>query len=234
MYDNVRPREWVDPETDGKNKYDMLVIGGGAAAMVTAGGAVSMGARACMIERGFLGGDCLVTGCVPSKAFLKAAHVAHDVRNAEEYGIKINGTVTVDFAKMMQRLKRIRADISKNDSAAAFTQHWGVEVYMGHASFKDKNTVVVNGKELKFMKCCIATGGHPNVPEYPGLDKVKWYNSDNIWNLTELPKKLLIVGSGPIGCELGQGFARFGSEVTMLERGKHFLPRDDPDGIKLL
>lgn len=109
-----------------------------------------------------------------------------------------------------------------------------MEVYFGEAKFKDKNTVVVNGKELTFLKCCIATGGRPFVPQIPGLDKVKYYNSDNIWNLTELPKKILVVGSGPIGSELGQGFARFGSEVTMLERGNHFLPRDDPDGIKIL
>lgn len=218
MYDNIRPIQWVDPETDGNNKYDILVIGGGAAGLVTAAGSAGVGARAAIIERGFLGGDCLVTGCVPSKAFLKAAHVAHNVRTCEEYGIRINGTVTVDFAAMMTRLKKIRAGISQNDAAKRFTDK-GVEVYLGQARFKDKNTVVVNGKELTFLKCCIATGGRPYVPNIPGLDKVKFYNSDNIWNLTELPKKLLVVGSGPIGSELGQGFARFGSEVTMLERG---------------
>ena len=100
-------------------------------------------------------------------------------------------------------MKRIRAGISNNDAAKNFTDHYGVEVYMGHARFKDKETVVVNGKELKFAKACIATGGRPLVPDYPGLDKIKFYNSDNIWNLTEFPKKMLIVGSGPIGSELG-------------------------------
>lgn len=112
MYDNIRPREWVDPETDGNNKYDILVIGGGAAGLVTAAGSAGVGARACLIEKGFLGGDCLVTGCVPSKAFLKAAHIAHSVRTSEEYGINIKGTVTIDFAFMMNRLKKIRSEIS--------------------------------------------------------------------------------------------------------------------------
>ena len=129
----------------------------------------------------------------------------------------------------MERMKRIRADISNNDSAKHFTDHYGVNIFMGHGMFKDKNTIVVNDQELKFNKAVIATGGRPLVPKYPGLDKVKFYNSDNIWNLTEQPKKLLIVGSGPIGSELGQAFARLGTEVTMLERGTHFLPRDDPD-----
>ena len=183
MYDNVRPVKWCDPTADGKKKYDILVIGGGAAAMVTAAGAASVGARSCMIERGFMGGDCLVTGCVPSKAFLSAATVVHTVNNCKDYGVKINGTVEVDFPALMERMKRIRANISNHDAAKNFTDHYGVEVFMGHARFKDKETVVVNGKELKFSKACIATGGRPLVPDYPGLDKIKYYNSDNIWNL---------------------------------------------------
>lgn len=234
MYDNVRPLKWIDPEIDPKNKYDLLVIGGGAAAMVSAAGSAGIGAKSCMIERGFMGGDCLVTGCVPSKAFLKAANVAHTVKNCAAYGIKINGEIEVDFPAVMERMKRIRADISTHDSAKRFTDHYGVHIYLGHGMFKDKNTVVVNGKELKFSKAVIATGGRPFVPDYPGLDKIKFYNSDNIWNMTVQPKNLLIVGSGPIGCELGQAFARLGTEVTMLERGNHLLPRDDPDAVELL
>ena len=212
----------------------MVVIGGGAAAMVSAAGSASIGAKSCMIERGFMGGDCLVTGCVPSKAFIKAANVAHTVKNCADYGVKINGEVEVDFPAVMERMKRIRADISNHDAAKNFTDHYGVNIFMGHGMFKDKNTIVVNGQELKFNKAVIATGGRPLVPNYPGLDKVKFYNSDNIWNLTEQPKKLLIVGSGPIGSELGQAFARLGTEVTMLERGNHFLPRDDPEAAEYL
>lgn len=203
MYDNVRPAKWVDPKVESKFKYDLLVIGGGAAAMVTAAGASGLGAKTCMIEKGFFGGDCLVTGCVPSKAFLKAATVVHTVNNCSDYGVKINGTVEVDFPALMERMKRIRADISNHDAITRFTDHYGVDVYLGHGKFKNKNTVLVNGQELTFSKACIATGGRPLVPDYPGVDKIKFYNSDNIWNLTEFPKKMLVVGSGPIGSELG-------------------------------
>jgi pyruvate/2-oxoglutarate dehydrogenase complex dihydrolipoamide dehydrogenase (E3) component len=116
MYDNVRPAKWNDPQKEKDFKYDLLVIGGGAAAMVTAAGGVQMGGKTCMIEKGFFGGDCLVTGCVPSKAFLKAASVVHTVNNCGDYGVKINGTVEVDFPALMERMKRIRADISNQDA----------------------------------------------------------------------------------------------------------------------
>lgn len=204
MYDNVRPANWVDPALDEGDQYDMLVIGGGAAGLYTAAGSAIYGAKTCMIERGMIGGDCLVTGCVPSKAFLTSAAVAKKFREGgAEHGISIEGEVKIDFKKLMGRMRNIRTEISKNDAAKVFTDKYGIDVYLGNAKFKSRNTVEVNGKELKFTKACIATGGRPSVPKYPGLDKVKIYSSDNVFNLNVQPEKLLVLGAGPIGCELG-------------------------------
>lgn len=156
------------------------------------------------------------------------------MKTAKEYGIEIEGEMKVNFPALMERMKRIRAEISKNDSAKRFTDHYGLDIYMGQAKFLSPETVEVNGKVLKFKKACIASGGRPRIPDYAGLYQIKYYTSDNIFNLVVQPKKMLIVGTGPIGCELGQSFARLGTKVTMFERGKHFLPRDDPEAVDFL
>lgn len=234
MYDNVRPRNWVDPDTSKDATYDMVVIGGGAAGMVTSASAAVFGAKACMIERGFVGGDCLVTGCVPSKAFLKACSVAHSIKNAADYGLIIEGEMKVDFPALMTRMKKIRAEISKGDAAGKFAKYYGMDIFLGHAKFLSQDTVSVNGKALKFRKACIASGARPLIPDYPGLKDIHYYTSDNIFNLTEQPKRMLVVGGGPIGSELGQGFARLGTEVSIMMRGDQFLPNDDADAVKYL
>lgn len=229
LFDAVRPIKWVDPEVDGADKYDILVIGGGAGGLVTAAGSKGLGAKVCLIERGFLGGDCLNNGCVPSKAFLKSCNVAHNARTAAKYGVLIEGEIKINFPAIMTRMKEIRAEISENDSAQRFSTNMGVDLYLGHAKFTGKNTVEINGKEISFLKACIATGGRPRVPEIEGINDVQHYTSDSIWNLTALPKDLLVVGTGPIGCELGQGFARLGSKVTMVSSGNQFLRAEDAD-----
>ena len=199
MLDNVRPINWVDPQ--GIDKYDLLVIGAGAAGLVSAAGSAGLGAKACMIERGLMGGDCLVTGCVPSKSFLKACSIAHHINNSENYGITIKGEVEIDFQALMDRMKQIRTEISHNDRVSRFTDYYGIDVFLGHGSFIDKHTVEVNGKKLKFVKAVIATGARPYGPDL--YKNIKYHTSDNIFNLTEKPNKLLVVGGGPIGCELG-------------------------------
>ena len=153
MYDNVRPLEWVDPEKgfySGKPAdeiwYDMIAIGGGAAGMVTAGGTAFMGGSALMIERNFIGGDCLVSGCVPSKAFLKSASVAHKLRNGAEFGLEITGEVKVNFAKTMERMRKIRAEISHHDGAENFSKTHGLDIMLGAAKFVNQNTIEVDGK----------------------------------------------------------------------------------------
>jgi pyruvate/2-oxoglutarate dehydrogenase complex dihydrolipoamide dehydrogenase (E3) component len=182
MFDNVRPRNWVDPE---RTDFDIVVIGGGAAGMVTSAATAMLGAKAALIERGFIGGDCLVTGCVPSKAFLKAANVAHTARTASEYGVIIEGEVRVDFPKVMERVRKIRAEISKGDSAERFAKYYGAHIFMGQGEFTGPNKISVNGKELSFKKAVIATGARAFVPNIPGLKDVKYYTNDNIFNLTQ-------------------------------------------------
>lgn len=149
-------------------KYDMVVIGGGAAGMVTAASAAIFGAKTCMIERNAVGGDCLYTGCVPSKAFLAAANAAHEAKNASKFGIEV-GHVNVNFPKLMERLREVRAKISHHDSATGFQNMYGVDIFMGEAKFIDRSQVVVNGKPLQFLKACIATGGRPIYPQIEGI-----------------------------------------------------------------
>ena len=161
LFDNVRPIKWNDPEP---GNYDIVVIGGGAGGLVTAAGSAGLGAKVCLIERNFLGGDCLVNGCVPSKAFLKACKVAHTVKNCSQYGIKVTGEVEIDFEALMNRMKEIRAKISKNDAAKRFTDHYGIDVFLGHAKFTDKKVIEVNEQKIQFNKAVIATGARPNIP----------------------------------------------------------------------
>ena len=184
--------------------------------MVASAGTVSLGGKACIIERAFMGGDCLVTGCVPSKAFIKSASVAHKIRTGSEFGLEIQGEVKVNFEKVMERMRKIRTEISHHDGAENFGKEYGVDIYLGEGTFKDENTIVVNGKEIKFLRACIATGGRPRIPKTSGIDEIHYYTSENIWNMTEQPKRLLIVGGGPIGTELGQSFQRLGTQVTII------------------
>lgn len=161
-----------------------------------------------MIEKAFMGGDCLVTGCVPSKAFLKSASIAHKLRNGagEKYGLEIKGKVTVNFPKVMERMRKIRAEIAVHDSAENFSKQHGVDIILGAAKFIDANTIEVNGKQIKFFKATICTGGRPRISDVPGARDIPYYTSENVWNMTRQPEKMLIVGAGPIACELGQGF----------------------------
>ena len=189
MYDNIRPLDWVNPEipnpqTNGEAIYDMVCIGGGAAGMVTAAGTVYMGGKALMIERNFMGGDCLVTGCVPSKAFIKSASIAHKIKNGAEFGLEIEGEVKINFHKVMERMRRIRAEIAHHDSAENFSKQYGIDIMLGEAKFIDKSTISVNGNPIKFVKACICTGGRPRVPDTEGLINIPYYTSENIFNIT--------------------------------------------------
>jgi pyruvate/2-oxoglutarate dehydrogenase complex dihydrolipoamide dehydrogenase (E3) component len=178
--------------------------------LVTAASAKGRGAHVALIERGFMGGDCLNTGCVPSKAFLKCCNVAHSARTASEFGVIVK-SVEIDFKAIMDRMKKIRADISENDSAERFSTNMGVDLFLGHAKFVSSTEVEINGQRLKFLKACIATGGRPFIPSIEGLSTCGYHTSDSIFNLTSLPASMLVLGCGPIGCELGQGFARLGT-----------------------
>ncbi len=232
LLDNVHPRKWVDPEP--KSSYNLLVVGAGAGGLVTSAGAAGVGAQVALVESHLLGGDCLNVGCVPSKALLRCAKAAAAVRNADKFGVRVKGEVSVDFGFVMERMRRLRAQISPVDSAKRYSEQLGVDVFMGRGVFTGKHSLEVNGKTLTFKKAVVATGGTAAIPQIPGLEDVQFLTNSNIFNLTELPASLGIIGAGPIGLELAQAFQRFGSKVYVFLRGNKILPKEDPDAAEIV
>lgn len=230
LLSNVHPADWQNP-TPAK-RYNMVVIGAGTAGLVTAAGVAGLGGKVALIERQFFGGDCLNFGCVPSKALIAAARAAAGSRRAGGYGIK-SGSGEADFAEVMERLRRIRSDISSHDSAVRF-RDLGVDVFIGDAAFTGSGIVEVDGQTLCFAKACVATGARALRPDIEGLEEAGFHTNETIFSLTELPRRLVVLGSGPIGCELGQAFARLGSEVTIIEKGAQFLGKEDRDAAEIV
>jgi pyruvate/2-oxoglutarate dehydrogenase complex dihydrolipoamide dehydrogenase (E3) component len=228
---HVHPPGWVNPEP--KPEYDLIVIGAGAGGLVSAIGAASLGARVAIAERALLGGDCLNVGCVPSKAVIRASRVVRQIEEAGAYGVGVNGAPRPDFAEVMRRMRRLRARISPNDSVQRLTG-LGVDVFLGQAAFADPRTAEVEGKRLRFRKAIIAAGGRPFVPPIPGLEETGYLTNETVFNLTERPGHLLLLGGGPIGSELAQAFRRLGAEVTVVAMDPHFLPREDEDAAQVL
>lgn len=228
---NVHPHDWVNPEP--RPRYDMLVLGAGTAGLVTAAGSATLGAKVALIERDYMGGDCLNAGCVPSKALLAAARAWANVRDAGQFGIEVPPGTKVNFTAVMERMRRLRADISPNDSADRF-RGLGVDIFFGAGRFIGPNAIEVTGKTLHFRKAVIATGTRPARPPIPGLEDAGFLTNETIFNLTALPRRLAIIGAGPIGCELAQAFARFGSEVILIGRRPQILPREDADAAAIV
>ncbi|MDE3154470.1 MAG: mercuric reductase [Acidobacteriota bacterium] len=231
LLSQVHPADWPVPE--GRGTYDLVVLGGGTAGLVSAAGAAGLGARVALIERGLLGGDCLNTGCVPSKALLRSARAAGEARRAAALGVRLTGGVEVDFPAVMARMRQRRAAISPNDSAARL-RGLGVDVFLGTARFTGPRTVEVAGRTLRFRRAVVATGGRPVAPPIPGLEEVRHLTSETLFWLTERPARLAIAGGGPIGCEMAQAFARFGTAVTLIETADRVLPREDPDASAVI
>ncbi|HET7692768.1 MAG TPA: mercuric reductase [Gemmatimonadota bacterium] len=226
--ERVRPPDWVNPPP--AKRYNLVVVGGGTAGLVCAAGAAGLGARVALVESGLLGGDCLNTGCVPSKALLSSARMAAERQAARGSvdGSRVPRGDPADFGAAMERMRRIRAEIAAHDSAARF-RDLGVDVFFGAARFIARDTVEVEGSRLRFARAVIATGARPTVPGIPGLSEAGYLTSESVFDLTALPPRLAVVGGGPIGCELAQAFARFGSGVVVLEREERLLPSEDPD-----
>ena len=228
---NVHPADWVNPTPAGR--YNLAVIGAGSAGLITAIGAAGLGAKVALIERGLMGGDCLNHGCVPSKAIIGAAHAAHAVRTASDFGVRVPDGVEVDFGAAMARMRRIRSDISGHDSARRF-QDLGVDVFLGNATFLDNTHIDVDGTTLEFSRAVIATGARAFVPPIPGLDAVDYLTNETTFSLTERPERLAVLGGGPIGCELAQAFQRLGSQVTLIDLAPEILPREDADAARFV
>jgi pyruvate/2-oxoglutarate dehydrogenase complex dihydrolipoamide dehydrogenase (E3) component len=228
---NVHPADWVNPEPRGS--YHLVVIGAGTAGLVSASIAAGLGARVALIERHLMGGDCLNVGCVPSKGMIAAARSWQAAADSHRMfgGPRVAGPGS--FGEAMARMRRLRAEISRVDGASRYRE-LGVDVFLGEGRFTGRDAVTVDGRSLRFRRAVIATGGRPAAPPIPGLDGVRYRTNETIFTLTALPPRLVVLGAGPIGCEMAQAFARLGSEVTLVDCGARVLPRDDADAARIV
>ena len=227
--ERVRPPNWRNPVP--ADRYNLVVLGAGTAGLVAAAGAAGLGARVALVERGLLGGDCLNTGCVPSKALLASARRIADARVPSRTGVADHPSA--DFAAAMERMRRIRAEIAENDSAYRF-RDLGVDVFLGEGRFVARDAVEVGGARLRFARALIATGARPVVPPVPGLTEAGYLTSETVFDLSARPDRLAILGGGPVGCELAQAFARFGTRVVLIETADRLLPGEEPDVGEIL
>ncbi len=216
------------------NEYDLTIIGGGSAGLVLAVAGAKLGVKTALVEKHRLGGDCLWTGCVPSKAILKSAKIAHYVKEAEKYGVLVKDA-QVDFARVMAYVRSTQQTIEREHDNPERFREMGVNVIFGEGHFESPTTFVVQDTEnnqtltLKSKKFVIATGSRPTAPHIPGIDSVNYLDSENVWELDQLPERLLVIGAGPIGVELGQAFHRLGAKVTILQRSDRILTKEDPE-----
>jgi len=221
---------WKRPRRYDRN---VVVIGGGSAGLVAAYIAAAVRARVTLVERHLMGGDCLNTGCVPSKALIKSARLLAQMRRARDYGLRVPA-VDFDFAEVMERVQRVVRTVAPHDSAERYST-LGVECLHGEARITSPWTVTIDGKQtLTTRAIVIAAGARPLVPRIPGIEQAKVLTSDTVWELRELPRRLVVLGGGPVGCELAQAFARFGARVTQVEMLPRLLPREDPDAAELV
>jgi pyruvate/2-oxoglutarate dehydrogenase complex dihydrolipoamide dehydrogenase (E3) component/uncharacterized membrane protein YdjX (TVP38/TMEM64 family) len=231
LIENCHPSGRVNPTPSGK--YNLVVIGGGTAGLVSAAGAAGLGAKVALIERNLMGGDCLNVGCVPSKGVIRAARAAYEARSGAEFGVTLAGEPKIDFAAAMERMRRLRADISQHDSVERFV-NLGVDVFIGAGRFVGPGAIEVDGKKLQFDRAVIASGARAAEPAIPGLSESGFYTNETIFTLTQLPRRLAVIGAGPIGCELAQSFQRFGSEVALITDGAEILPKEDRDATVIV
>lgn len=220
---HVHPADWVNPAPAGR--YNLVVIGAGTAGLVSAVGAAGLGAKVAIVERHLMGGDCLNYGCVPSKALIRSAREMAAGRQAP--------SDAGNFAAAMTRMRAIRAGIAKHDSAARLAG-LGIDVFLGHARFAAPDAVDVAGARLSFARAVIATGARAGAPPIPGLAEAGFLTNETVFSLIERPQRLVVIGAGPIGCELAQVFRRFGARVTILSDSTGVLPREDPDAAAVV
>ena len=228
---SVRPKEWRNPVPRGT--YNLVVIGAGPAGLVAARGAAAFGAKVALIERHLIGGDCLNVGCVPSKALIRTSRLYADMRNAAHFGVTPPASVDVDFSLAMERMRRLRERIGESDSVWRMATE-GVDVFFGQARFAGPDRIEVAGAELRFAKALIATGARPKLPDIAGLVDAGYLSNETVFDLTKRPQSLLVIGGGPVGCEMAQVFCRLGSRVILAQDEPMFLPGEERDAAQIL
>ena len=235
LAENVHPGNWVNPSPS--ERYNIVVLGAGTAGLITAIVSASLGAKVALVEKHLMGGDCLNVGCVPSKGIIRAARAWADLQRAAEFGIGVPPGVTCDFGAVMSRMRRLRARISSNDSAQRYAK-LGVDVFLGHGRFANQETIHVEGgagnRTLTFARAAVCTGARASAPSILGLKEAGYLTNETVFSLTSLPRRLAVIGAGPIGCEMAQTFARFGSHVSLIEALHGILPNEDRDATQVV
>ncbi|CAM9191590.1 unnamed protein product [Discosporangium mesarthrocarpum] len=233
LVNNTHPPVYENPEP--LDKYDLVVIGSGAAGLLSVIIANGLGKTCALVEKAYMGGDCLNVGCVPSKALIACSTRLHEVINSAEFGVVLPpGEVGVDFGKVMQRMRRIRSDISEHDSVERYSRDFVKHIFLGHGQFTSPSTIEVGGKVLNFNKAMVATGASASIPPTENLANVPHLTNANFWNLEELPPRMSVIGAGPIGLEMSQALQRFGCKVTCYEYSDQLLPKEDPHAAAVL
>ncbi|WP_207884568.1 mercuric reductase [Pseudomonas sp. 30_B] len=228
---NLHPPQWRNPRASGR--YHLVIVGAGPAGVAAAKTALALGARVALVERWLVGGDRLNDGCVPSKTLIRTARLYAEMRNAGQYGARVPGDIQVDFATAMARVRHIRSRLSEAESAMRL-RALGVELFFGEARFVDPGTLAVDGQQLHFRKALVATGARPCVPLIPGLAEAGYLTNENVFDLASLPPRLLVIGGGPLGCELAQAFCRLGARTTIVQDLPLFLGNEERDAAQLL
>jgi pyruvate/2-oxoglutarate dehydrogenase complex dihydrolipoamide dehydrogenase (E3) component len=229
---NVHPADWQNPTP--RDRYNLVVIGAGSAGLISAAIAAGLGARVALVERYLMGGDCLNVGCIPSKSLIRAARMIAEARLAQTSGLLARGSTEADFGAVMERMRRIRAEISHEDSARRYRDELGVDVFLGSARFSGPDAVEVGGAQLRFKKAVIATGARAAIPAIEGLEAAGYLTNETVFELTERPRRLGVIGAGPIGAELAQAFRRLGCEVSVFDSAPQLLPREDADAAQVV
>src|ERR1700723_3467425 len=228
---NVHPQDWKNPEP--VERYNFLFIGAGPAGLLTALNASKVGAKVAIVERDRFGGACFNVGCIPSKTIIRTSRLYAEMRNAENFGAQVPAGINVDFPAVMERMRRVRARISRRVSAQRLSTA-GVDVYFGEARFVAPDAVEVEGKRLRFKRALISSGARPRLPSIPGIAEAGYLTNENVFDLSECPPRLLVLGGGPLGCELAQAFCRLGSQVSIVQNDPMFLGNEERDAAQIL
>ena len=228
---NTCPADWHNPSAPGR--YDLLVIGAGPGGLVAARTAAAAGAKVALVERHQIGGNCIRQGCVPSKTLLRSAQLYAEMRSAERYGVTAPTAFPVDFALAMARMRRVRNRLGRTDTPAQLGEA-GIDLHFGCARFVGPDAVDVEGVRLEFRKALIATGSRAALPQIEGLNEAGFLNNESVFDLNALPDSLLVIGGGPLGCELAQAFARFGTRTTIVHSAPLFLPKEERDAAQMV